>query len=741
MSTSHSLMLADLKRSDLSAKDAERLHVQDLSPAETRALSGKAVASYRFPYFDEAGELTEFYRLRYLGQVYQFGTNKLLRYWQEGDTDPFAYLTPGVPWKKIFNDTGTPLLFTEGEKKAAAATLKHDLLTIALGGVWSFQSKKKHIEFLPQLEEIEYPGRLVEIVYDGDAKTNSDVRAARNRLASQLVERGAEVIVVKPPLGKSLDDVLKDGGLEAYNRLPRERVDAKTQIIFVRTRKIAAREKKERVAAITLSDIESRGSLHIADDEPLLFDRDERRLLSLLDHKSPQLGAYVADRYGINPSEDEWRFVYEHLRARTLRHGSPAETPLFAAYDAQQAALSLYCGDNAVFSVSAKGFEIVGNGHGGNMFRGFAVEPVKPAKRASEAAFRNVLGLPNFRGGKSLTREQQELLYELNFWSLLFPNLMRTRPHLLLDAVKGSGKTTGARAIGTALFGRRFDVQAVDRSDNDSVVTALINSPLVVLDNLDGNVPGLANILAVASTGGRIVRRVLYTTMQKIEFPLRGRIIATARQPDSFARDDVRDRTIVLSLERLREFRAESDIIDKVLLQRPAFWAHILSRLPEIIKAISNHKATPLQHRLADFAQFSLAIGPALGYSKSQVAEAMDALNQERDAFASERSEILRALQDWTATQISNGLEREELGCKKLSTSQLFTVVERAWTGSRPFPFKRPDTFGLALKNDESMLRDFYLTSRETGHARQSFYTITPMVDALPDSADGGEDE
>src|SRR5262249_30022845 len=115
---------------------------------------------------------------------------------------------PLAAWPRIDNQA-EPLLITEGEKKAAAAT-QAGFACVGLTGVecWSKRRPKgadgKAIgrrELLPSLAALPLQGREVLIVFDGDAAeaTVRNVRRAEQALAGALQREGAKVKLVRLP--------------------------------------------------------------------------------------------------------------------------------------------------------------------------------------------------------------------------------------------------------------------------------------------------------------------------------------------------------------------------------------------------------------------------------------------------------------------------------------------------------------------------------------------------------------
>lgn len=225
-------MLQKIEGSGLDAGDAKSLGLAPYTATEAKKLTGipAAFAGFRIPYFDMEGRHTKFWRYRYLESTktgFEALTNKKpLRYAQPAKTLNELYIPPlkGVNWKSIAASPDMPIIITEGELKAAAAT-KVGLPTIGLGGVWCFKSNNARYPLLPQFAEFVWKGRAVYIAYDSDAVTNNQVMSAENALARELMFKGAEPYIVRipqaadPNIKIGLDDFIVEEGVDALRQL------------------------------------------------------------------------------------------------------------------------------------------------------------------------------------------------------------------------------------------------------------------------------------------------------------------------------------------------------------------------------------------------------------------------------------------------------------------------------------------------------------------------------------------
>ncbi len=176
-----------------------------------------AMPGFVIPYYDKTGEPTGFTRFRYLvdtrNEIEKHTDKKPIRYIQKPGSGVHIYLPPTVKWDELPSDSA--IIITEGELKAACA-VEFGYAAVAVGGVYSFKDGSEEI-LHPQLLELGLKDRTVYIVYDSDAKFNSDVVRAENRLADALLYHEAIPVVVRlPQLVKDqkcgLDDFLVGGG-------------------------------------------------------------------------------------------------------------------------------------------------------------------------------------------------------------------------------------------------------------------------------------------------------------------------------------------------------------------------------------------------------------------------------------------------------------------------------------------------------------------------------------------------
>lgn len=212
------LMLADLKRSGLTAADATKMKCRAY-------LSEEGDPFYGIPYFSPSGNLRDFYRQRLF-----VGDQK----YSQPKESPQLYFSPLLKggWKRVVAKP-VDVWIGEGEKTSAAAC-KIGIPCLGIGGIRNWK-KKDSDKLISDFDLLPWEGRDVYLCPDSDFNTNGDVRKATFGLAAKLRERGAHVFRVVLPSeingkpGKvGLDDFIVAHGRKALTAVTKLRADEVT---------------------------------------------------------------------------------------------------------------------------------------------------------------------------------------------------------------------------------------------------------------------------------------------------------------------------------------------------------------------------------------------------------------------------------------------------------------------------------------------------------------------------------
>jgi hypothetical protein len=195
----HPEHLADLKKSGLSPAMLLEQKVRTIPPSMIGKLLGfdppGVRHAYLIPFADPYGRWMDHVRARVFRAFYD-PEARHAKYLQPRDSGVRLFYPLATLDSVLHSDA--PLFAVEGEKKAlSVAQLGRP--TIGICGIegWHARGERTlHADFTP----IPLAGRVVEIVPDGDVRTNSAVERATARFAAALEARGARVRIIVLPL-------------------------------------------------------------------------------------------------------------------------------------------------------------------------------------------------------------------------------------------------------------------------------------------------------------------------------------------------------------------------------------------------------------------------------------------------------------------------------------------------------------------------------------------------------------
>jgi hypothetical protein len=225
----HPEALEDLRHSGLSNATIAAARLHTAAPGDLpRLLSVRLVDQVRhvlvFPYDTTPSGIPvphadAFMRCKLFPPVND-GQGHTIRYYQRAGTPPRLYV-PAQARAVLMNPT-VALVVTEGEKKALKGN-QEGLPSVAVGGLWSWQSQGRPI---PDLDRIDWVDRETVIAPDSDVWIRPDLLQPVFALGKELEERGARVAVLKLPAagdgGKTgLDTYLCTHACDELETLPR----------------------------------------------------------------------------------------------------------------------------------------------------------------------------------------------------------------------------------------------------------------------------------------------------------------------------------------------------------------------------------------------------------------------------------------------------------------------------------------------------------------------------------------
>jgi hypothetical protein len=336
------------------------------------------------------------------------------------------------------------------------------------------------------------------------------------------------------------------------------------------------------------------------------FYRPERRVYSFDDEDFTRFLYRVS---GINPGSRDFAFIMADCQT-AASESDPRHVVRVAYYDKENAVLYVSRFDGTVYILNGQSIQVGENGDR-------VVFADNPRWRAyspeggSGSALDWLCELPNWNEAPEVCS------LALKAWILatLFSELCPTKPILGLIGDKGSGKTLLARLLLKLLFGPLVEVAGLpDRPDGFRAAAS--SSHILILDNLDGFVGWLRDILARLATGAEDPTRRFYTTNTLHLITYRTWVAFTSRDPQTFRRDDLADRLLILPLAKIPEedLRPERRFLDQAEYFRNAFWGDLLNLANRVVAYIrENNLPDAADVRMADFESFGRVVARVLG--------------------------------------------------------------------------------------------------------------------------------
>jgi hypothetical protein len=221
-------------------------------------------------------------------------------------------------------------------------------------------------------------------------------------------------------------------------------------------------------------------------------------------------------------------------------------------------------------------------------------------------------------------------------------------PIVILLGEQGSSKSTAARVLRSLSDPSTSPLRTAPRDERDLMVAAR-NSWVLAFDNLSTVPDWLSDGLCRLSTGGGLSTRQLYSDADEV-FLYAQRPVILNSITEVATRGDLIDRAVMVTLPVIGDDERQTE---------EAFWGEFAEAAPRILGALldavsvglRNLSSTSLDRlpRMADFARWSFACSPGLGWSGEEFLSAYSGARESVHEVALEASELggpLRLLLD-----------------------------------------------------------------------------------------------
>jgi hypothetical protein len=627
---------------------------------------------FLIPYFDHNGKrYHDYYRVRNLYPQ----TDDSPKYYQPPGTGVKLYIPPTMP-RKALHDM-TPIIFTEGEKKALKA-VQEGFPTIGLGLVWNFanhtlvlsREMKRDLQLDPtqiqvppeeyhrfqttlalEFDNIELSGRKVYIIHDADPAQNIKGRRmvdhAALQLALELETLGADVVRVYLPehddkLG--LDDFLVRYGRDALVELlalPTHRFPTVSSIKQWVTNNLdhprpdSTRSRARGIAAAIVADLDARG-VRFKDESDAYFYFDKTTLalhsFDISERNRDTLakttfGKVLVDRYGIDPAD---KGTMHRVLSRFASHDPITTVVCRKAFAAKDDSFYIQLSDTEMLRIDKDGVERRNNGEDDILFVAGAIED--PILFRDIEPFINqpvenrwMADLSDFAFDSFPGTDMEQTLAFLNTLMFVSPYMFRWRgtqlPNEIYLGEPGCGKSYLNHWRKLILCGSP-DLQATPTSKKEWLTQIANTAGMWVYDNASIKaipydfVDLLRETICEINTQPSPVldSRKLFTDNTRNIIPVQFPFAFTAINPLWKAYDFLQ-RSITMQMHPIPDGERDGQWYERRRPLRPAYIADHANALRDFLR-LADRKWQPgykAEHRLVNFEQSMCLMAEVLG--------------------------------------------------------------------------------------------------------------------------------
>jgi hypothetical protein len=524
-------------------------------------------------------------------------------------------------------------------------------------------------------------------------------------------------------LRHNADRELAKDVLRAEALVRSQSADPRAVILGLKSSGTAGFRKPEILRAIT-SYMQERGSfLHTSNDSTWYIRRDLGRPI-IISERSEYLHTLMDIEYGLNATEAETSYTVHGLCAYARNLPLSGMQTALSYYDPSSRTLLLHTGRKDVLRITADRIDTIVDGSNNVIF------PWQPTNEPFSVAAPNTVGVDGLDWAEvlfgqsangdalsnliNLSRSDALALLRVWFLFLLFRNAAISRPILATFGQPGSGKSTLFRKVYALLYGRHKSVGSVTTQEDFDHGVAY--DPFVVLDNVDTPERWLPDRLALSASTSDIVKRKLYTDADTIVLKRQALVGITAHNP-RFGREDVADRLLLLTFERLEKFIPEQVIIDQIIRNRSLLWGAIVRDVQKIIA--TDVPPPTVQFRVEDFAWLGMWIADALGCSR-ELRSALESVKFGQRSFSLEEDAML-------VTALRKVLDTDPNWINERTPPQMWARLERAASDPQAFvkTYRNSTALGKKLLSLQDALKlTFEITWRQDVTLSTKLWTI-----------------
>jgi hypothetical protein len=253
-------------------------------------------------------------------------------------------------------------------------------------------------------------------------------------------------------------------------------------------------------------------------------------------------------------------------------------------------------------------------------------------------------------------------------WLLSALQVLGPRFILVIEGEQGSAKSLTSRFLRQLIDPNQADLRSEPKNPQDLAVAAG-NALVLAFDNISHISPTLSDGLCCISTGGGFSTRKLYTDKEEAIFEARRPILLNGI--DAIAsRGDLLDRSLLLKLPRIEQYREERELFEGFEAARPRILGALLTAVSASLRNVSSVNINE-RLRMIDAATWVTAAEESLAWTEGSFLAAMkenadEAVEQVFDAslVAGPIMDLVRDVEVWdgTASELLEEISRRAPG-------------------------------------------------------------------------------
>lgn len=374
-------------------------------------------------------------------------------------------------------------------------------------------------------------------------------------------------------------------------------------------------ERRQMMYEIVIQSLKERGDfIRTYGEYPYYIQRDVGRPVMVTRH-SEYLSMLLDIQYGLNDVEVDSNYVRASICAYSQSLPQNGVAAALSYFDKDLNVMLIHTGRKDVMRITANSIERVSNGSYGVVFPwDNSCEPFAPAYTDDdwgESMFGRVMpgvdGLANIVG---LDRDQAMAMLKVWMIFLLMREAASSKPILVTLGQPGGGKTMLFKKIYRVLYGKYRSISSVTTPDDFDHGVA--TDAFYALDNVDTWEKWLPDRVALSAAVSDIRKRKLYTDADIITVRRQALVGISAHNP-KFGREDVADRMLIFTFQRLQYFHSDVDIVDTVYAKRNEIWGGIVRDIQRVLASPKPNSSEVPQFRIEDFAKLGFWIARAIG--------------------------------------------------------------------------------------------------------------------------------